>query len=100
MWVLDSINASAAWQVSQGQGVTVAVIDSGVNPGVSDLAGSVTTGPDLTGASSRPRSAACRRRWSGSWAVDGAISTSGSLPGGSSTSSAGGSHISGPTTWA
>ncbi len=49
MWVLDAINAQAAWRVSQGQGVTVAVIDSGVNPGVSDLAGSVTAGPDLTG---------------------------------------------------
>ncbi|HWY18467.1 MAG TPA: hypothetical protein VNY27_07120 [Solirubrobacteraceae bacterium] len=32
--------------------------------------------------------------------MDGAISTSGSSPGGSSTSSAGGSHISGPTTCA
>jgi subtilisin family serine protease len=49
MWVLDAINAPAAWQVSQGQGVTVAVIDSGVNPDVSDLAGSVITGPDYTG---------------------------------------------------
>ncbi len=49
MWVLNAINAPAAWQVSQGQGVTVAVIDSGVNPDVSDLAGSVITGPDLTG---------------------------------------------------
>jgi Subtilase family len=48
-WVLNAINAPGAWQISQGQGVTVAVIDSGVNPGVSDLAGSVTTGPDLTG---------------------------------------------------
>jgi hypothetical protein len=49
MWVMDAINAPAAWNTSQGQGVTVAVIDSGVNPDVSDLAGSVTTGPDLTG---------------------------------------------------
>lgn len=49
MWVLDAIRARAAWNTSQGQGVTVAVIDSGVNPDVSDLAGSVTTGPDLTG---------------------------------------------------
>ena len=48
-WVLNAINAPAAWQVTRGQGVTVAVIDSGVNPGVSDLTGSVTTGPDLTG---------------------------------------------------
>jgi len=50
MWVLDAISAPAVWKTSQGQGVTVAVIDSGVNPDVSDLAGSVTTGPDLTGA--------------------------------------------------
>jgi subtilisin family serine protease len=49
MWVLNAINAPAAWRVSEGRGVTVAVIDSGVNPEVSDLAGSVITGPDLTG---------------------------------------------------
>jgi subtilisin family serine protease len=48
-WVLDDLDAYAAWRTSQGAGVTVAVIDSGVNPNVSDLAGSVTTGPDLTG---------------------------------------------------
>ena len=53
-WVLDAVNAPAAWQVSRGQGVTVAVIDSGVNPNVSDLAGSVTTGPDLTGVNTPP----------------------------------------------
>jgi len=49
LWVLYALNVPAAWQFSQGRGVLVAVIDSGVNPGVSDLAGSVTTGPDLTG---------------------------------------------------
>jgi len=49
MWVLDAISAPAAWNTSQGRGVTVAVIDSGVNPDVPDLAGSVITGPDLTG---------------------------------------------------
>ena len=36
---------------ASGEGVTVAVIDSGVNPDVSDLTGSVITGPDLTGLS-------------------------------------------------
>ena len=48
-WVLNAINLPAAWNVSRGQGVTVAVIDSGVNPNVSDLAGSVISGPDLIG---------------------------------------------------
>jgi hypothetical protein len=49
MWVLDAINAPTAWQVTKGQGIVVAVIDSGVDPDVSDLTGSVVTGPDLTG---------------------------------------------------
>jgi subtilisin family serine protease len=49
MWVLNALNVPAAWSVTQGRGVTVAVIDSGVNPKVSDLAGSVTTGPNYTG---------------------------------------------------
>ena len=48
-WVLSAVGAQEAWPVTEGQGVTVAVIDSGVNPGVSDLAGSVIRGPDLTG---------------------------------------------------
>ena len=55
MWVLDAVSAPAAWSVTRGQGATVAVIDSGVNPGVSDLAGSVITGPDLTGVHTPPR---------------------------------------------
>jgi hypothetical protein len=48
MWVLDMVHAPSAWPITQGQHVTVAVIDSGVFP-VSDLAGSVTKGPDLSG---------------------------------------------------
>ena len=54
MWVLDAISAPSAWSVTRGQGATVAVIDSGVNPGVPDLAGSVITGPDLTGVHTPP----------------------------------------------
>jgi type VII secretion-associated serine protease mycosin len=53
-WVLNMMNVPAAWQLTRGGGVTVAVIDSGVNPDVSDLAGSVITGPDYTGVSTRP----------------------------------------------
>jgi subtilisin family serine protease len=49
MWALNMMNVPEAWQDSRGQGVTVAVLDSGVLPDVSDLAGSVVTGPDLTG---------------------------------------------------
>ena len=55
-WVLNMLDAEAAWSVTRGAGVTVAVIDSGVNPYVSDLSGSVTTGPDYTGVSTSPSS--------------------------------------------
>jgi type VII secretion-associated serine protease mycosin len=48
-WVLDMMDVPGAWPQAQGAGVTVAVIDSGVYPRVSDLAGSVTDGPDYTG---------------------------------------------------
>jgi subtilisin family serine protease len=50
-WVLHMIHVTEAWPVTQGSGVTVAVIDSGVSPGVSDLTGSVISGPDYTGVS-------------------------------------------------
>ena len=53
-WVLTMMDVPAAWQLTQGAGVTVAVIDSGVNPYVSDLTGSVITGPDYTGISTGP----------------------------------------------
>jgi subtilisin family serine protease len=53
-WVLSMLDAPAAWTVSQGRGVTVAVLDSGVQSGVPDLARSVVPGPDLTGVSTPP----------------------------------------------
>jgi subtilisin family serine protease len=53
-WVLSELNLPAAWPVSEGKGVIVAVIDSGVDPNVSDLVGSVRTGPDFTGVSTPP----------------------------------------------
>ena len=56
-WVLNMLDAPAAWTVTKGAGVTVAVIDSGVNPNVSDLAGSVTTGPNYTGVRTPPSNA-------------------------------------------
>jgi subtilisin family serine protease len=47
-WVLDMLNVPSAWSLSEGAKVTVAVIDSGVDADVSDLAGSVITGTDFT----------------------------------------------------
>jgi type VII secretion-associated serine protease mycosin len=64
-WVLNMLQVPAAWPVTEGGGVTVAVIDSGVNPDVSDLTGSVITGPDFTGV----RTSASNLDWGvhGTW---------------------------------
>jgi subtilase family protein len=48
-WVLDMMQVQSAWQITEGGNAVVAVIDSGVNPDVSDLSGSVDLGPDYTG---------------------------------------------------
>ena len=47
-WVLNMLDVQSAWQLTEGANVTVAVIDSGVNPDVSDLDGAVSTGSDFT----------------------------------------------------
>jgi subtilisin family serine protease len=55
LWALNMMNVPSAWAAgNEGQGITVAVLDSGVAPDVSDLSGSVVTGPDLTGVSTPP----------------------------------------------
>lgn len=46
--VLAALNVPRAWSTTKGAGVTVAVLDSGVDAAQRDLIGSVTTGPDLT----------------------------------------------------
>ena len=54
LWVLNAIDVTGAWQHTHGSGVTVALIDSGVNGQVSDLSGSVATGRDFSGVNTPP----------------------------------------------
>jgi subtilisin family serine protease len=56
-WVFTMLNVQPAWNVTEGEGVTVAVIDSGVDPNVTDLEGSVHPGPDYTGLHTSPGNA-------------------------------------------
>ena len=49
-WWMTTLGIRAAWPVSRGQGVTVAVLSDGVDDLQPDLTGgAVTTGPDYTG---------------------------------------------------
>ncbi|MFI7109330.1 S8 family serine peptidase [Nonomuraea sp. NPDC050227] len=52
--VIETLDLPAAWRVTKGSGVTVAVLDSGVDPAHRDLAGSVTVGRDLTAGANPP----------------------------------------------
>ncbi len=51
---LRAIGVTAALQVTRGSGVTIGVLDSGVDPTVPDLAGSVTVGPDYARGADPP----------------------------------------------
>lgn len=46
-WFLDAMRAEEMWRTSTGEGVTVAVIDSGVDPTNPDLQGRVLSGKDF-----------------------------------------------------
>src|SRR4051794_3292165 len=94
-----------AWQTTASQrgivrpyGIqSTSVALAGTPPGRSSARRSVLA-TTRTGRSARPSSAARSRRCPRSCDVDGASRTSGSAPGGSATSAAGGSQSSGPTT--
>jgi type VII secretion-associated serine protease mycosin len=53
-WALAALQVPQAWTSTKGEGVTVAVLDSGVDAGHPDLSGQVTAGPDLVGGDARP----------------------------------------------
>ncbi|MEU0810432.1 S8 family serine peptidase [Streptomyces sp. NPDC005970] len=53
-WYLDAMKADDMWKVSQGQGIVVAVIDSGVNASLPELRGQVLEGADASNKSLNP----------------------------------------------
>jgi serine protease len=55
-WTLGALHVSSAWGYSRGHGVTVAVLDTGVDGRQADLTGQVIDGPDFTGGLRRPGS--------------------------------------------
>lgn len=44
LWALDTLEAESAWQYSTGEGVVVAVVDSGVDASHEDLQGQILSG--------------------------------------------------------
>jgi hypothetical protein len=55
-WWLSEMQVTQAQQVTRGAGVTIALLDTGVDPTQPDLTGSVIPGPDLTGSGEKPGS--------------------------------------------
>ena len=49
-WWLSGLHVTQAWRTTEGAGITVALLGTGVAAGHPDLAGSVSTGPDFTGS--------------------------------------------------
>ncbi|HEX5568704.1 MAG TPA: type VII secretion-associated serine protease mycosin [Streptomyces sp.] len=52
-WGLDAVGVREAWNTTRGEGITVAVLDTGVDAGHVDLRGRVLKGKDLIGFGGR-----------------------------------------------
>jgi subtilisin family serine protease len=55
-WWLTGLNVTRAWHTSEGTGIIVAVLGTGVDSHQPDLSGDVITGPDYSGSGQAPGS--------------------------------------------
>ena len=55
-WWLTGLNVTQAWHTSEGAGIIVAVLGTGVDSHQPDLSGDVITGPDYSGSDQAPGS--------------------------------------------
>ncbi|MDO0928529.1 type VII secretion-associated serine protease mycosin [Streptomyces sp. TG1A-8] len=78
-WGLSALHLSEAWRTTRGRGVTVAVLDTGVEAGHPDLTGNVLPAKDMIGFGARPGQRAWARHGT---AMAGIIAGHGHGPGG------------------